>query len=288
MSGPAGSKGRTWEDRGVGEGPLRGLTIGITAERRASEQADLFHRRGADTVHGPTLRIESAPDDEALRAATFEIIDQPPDYLLASTGFGMRTWLSAADGWGARAQLMEALGQSKVANRGAKAASANTAAGLTEWYRAPDERFDELVDRLLEEPLEGRRVVLQLHGCPMPDAVSRLEAAGAEVVEVDAYSSGLPADTAPAEALIDAACGHRLAAITFTTAPAVHNLFAIANRGGRADELRQSLNGPVVAGCVGPVCAEGAMEEGITSPVVPERARLVPLVDAVTTHLRGD
>ncbi|MDQ4132985.1 MAG: uroporphyrinogen-III synthase, partial [Actinomycetota bacterium] len=195
------------------------------------------------------------------------------------------TWFSAADDWGLRPALLEALSHANVANRGAKAASANTAAGLTEWYRAPEERFDELVDRVLEEPLDGSRVALQLHGSPMPEAVRRLHAAGADVVEVDAYSSGLPADTAPAEALIDAACDHRLAAITFTTAPAVHNLFAIANRRQRADELRQALNGPVVAGCVGPVCAEGATEEGITSPVVPDRARLVPLVDAVTGRL---
>ncbi|HEX2273918.1 MAG TPA: uroporphyrinogen-III synthase [Acidimicrobiales bacterium] len=266
-------------------GPLQGLTVGITAERRAAEQADLFHRRGAATLHGPTLRIEPAPDDEALRAATFQVVEQPPDYLLASTGFGMRTWFSAAEGWGARDALLEALRRSKVANRGAKAASANTAAGLAEWYRAPEERFEELVDRVLEEPLDGCRVVLQLHGCPMPRSVARLEAAGASVIEVDAYSSRLPTDTGPAEALVDAACEHRLAAVTFTTAPAVHNLFAIATRSGRADDLRQAFNGPVVAGCVGPVCAEGAIEEGITAPVVPDRARLVPLVEAVTDKL---
>ncbi|HEX2043074.1 MAG TPA: uroporphyrinogen-III synthase [Acidimicrobiales bacterium] len=268
------------------DGPLRGLTIGITAERRAAEQADLFRRRGADTLHGPTLRIESSSSgDEALRAATFAVIERPPDYLLASTGFGMRTWFAAADGWGARDALVAALATAKVANRGAKAASANTAAGLAEWYRAPDERWEELVVRVLQEPLDGRRVVLQSHGHPMPKTAGRLEEAGASVVEVDAYSSRLPADTAPAEALIDAACDHRLAAVTFTTAPAVHNLFAIASRSGRADELRAALNGPIVAGCVGPVCAEGAVEEGVASPVVPDRARLVPLVEAVTDHL---
>ncbi len=271
---------------GVSDGPLQGLTIGITAERRAAEQAGLFHRRGADTLHGPTLRIESSSsDDEALRAATFAVIEQPPDYLLASTGFGMRTWFTAADGWRARDALVTALAKAKVANRGAKAASANTAAGLAEWYRAPDERWEELVERVLQEPLHGRRVVLQSHGHPMPKTVGRLEEAGASVVEVDAYSSRLPADTSPAEALIDAACDHRLAAVTFTTAPAIHNLFAIANRSGRADELREALNGAVVAGCVGPVCAEGAIEEGVSNPVVPDRARLVPLVEAVTDHL---
>ena len=92
-------------------------------------------------------------------------------------------------------------------------------------------------------------------------------------------------DPGPASTLIDAACSGDLAAVTFTTAPAVHNLFVLADAEGRADELRDALNGPVVAACVGPVCAEGAMEEGVTAPLVPPRSRLVPLIQTLTEHL---
>ena len=98
---------------------------------------------GAQTLHGPTLRITSFSDDEGLRKATRDVIDRPPEFLLASTGFGMRTWLAAADGWDLRTDLLDALGHAKVVNRGAKAASANTASGLVEWWRAPNERFEE-------------------------------------------------------------------------------------------------------------------------------------------------
>ena len=265
--------------------PLAGLTVGITAERRADEQARLFADRGAATLHGPALRITSSTDDEALRAATVDVIERPPDLLLASTGFGMKAWLEAAEGWGLRAPLVAALAGARVANRGAKAASANTAAGLVEWRRAPTERFEELLELVLAEPLDGARVVLQLHGTAMPRSVARLTAAGAEVVQVDAYRASLPPDPAPALALVGAACEHRLAAVTFTTAPAVHNLFVLASAAGRADDLRRALNGPVVAACVGPVCAEGATEEGVVAPLVPERSRLVPLVHALTERL---
>ena len=265
--------------------PLAGLTVGITAERRADEQARLFADRGAATLHGPALRITPSTDDEALRAATVDVIERPPDLLLASTGFGMKAWLEAAEGWGLRAPLVAALAGARVANRGAKAASANTAAGLVEWRRAPTERFEELLELVLAEPLDGARVVLQLHGTAMPRSVARLTAAGAEVVQVDAYRASLPPDPAPALALVGAACEHRLAAVTFTTAPAVHNLFVLASAAGRADDLRRALNGPVVAACVGPVCAEGATEEGVVAPLVPERSRLVPLVHALTERL---
>jgi uroporphyrinogen-III synthase len=265
--------------------PLDGRTIGITAERRAEEQAKLLTSRGASVLRGASLRISSVLDDETLRAATGAVIAGPPDYLLASTGFGIRTWLQAAEGWGCRDALVEALAGAKVANRGAKAASATKAIGLTEWWRAPNERFDELVDRLLEEPLTGRRVVLQLHAVAEPDALRQVVEAGGEVIEVDAYRSGLPEDAGPALALIEAACAGRLDAVTFTTAPAVHNLFALAERSGAASQLRQAFNGEVLAVCVGPVCAEGAREEGIAQLLVPARARLVPMIEALTERL---
>ena len=267
------------------EGPLDGRTVGITAERRADEQARLLQSRGATTVHGPSLSLAPAGDDPHLRAVTEDLVEHPPDYLLASTGYGMRAWLAAAEAWGLRSSLLAALGAARIANRGAKAASANGGNGLAEWWRAPDERFEELVDRVLQESLSGRRVALQLHAAAMPRLVARLVAAGALVVEVDAYQASLPADPGPARALIEAACDGRLDAVTFTTAPAVHNLFSIAADGGRAGDLRAAFNGSVLATCVGPVCAEGAVDEGVVAPLVPERARLVPMVAALAARL---
>jgi uroporphyrinogen-III synthase len=270
----------------LSEAPLTGLTIGITAERSGEQQVSAFRARGARTLLGPTLRISSRADDAQLRSATEEVIQHPPDFVLASTGYGMRTWIGAAETWGRREALLDSLRQARVANRGAKAASATTAVGLPEWFRAPDERYDQLVERVLEEPLDGARVVLQLHGADPSGVVARLRAAGAaSVVEVDAYRSSLPDDPEPAQALIEAVCADRVAAVTFTTAPAVHNLFVLAAERDRADGLRDAFNASTIAACVGPVCAEGASEEGIRAPLVPSRARLMPLVEALTTRL---
>jgi uroporphyrinogen-III synthase len=269
----------------MADSPLRGMTIGVTAERRAAQQAELLIKRGAAVLRGPTLRVFSLDDDPVLRSKTNEVIARPPDFLLASTGFGMRTWLAAADSWGLRDTLLKALRPARVANRGAKAASTNQAAGLAEWYRAPHERLDELVERLLAEPLAGRRVVLQLHGVADPDGIAALVAAGAEVIEIDAYRLSLPDDRTPARDLIKAACAGELAAVTFVIAPAVHNLFVLAAEIGLDAELRRALNGTVIAACVGPVCAEGALEEGVLEPLVPSRPRLVPMIQVLTDRL---
>ena len=75
------------------------MIVGITADRRWEEQARLFADRGAGILHGPTLRTIDLSGSEALRAATEAVVDQPPDYLVVTTGMGMRRWLEAAAGW---------------------------------------------------------------------------------------------------------------------------------------------------------------------------------------------
>jgi uroporphyrinogen-III synthase len=52
-----------------------------------------------------------------------------------------------------------------------------------------------------------------------------------------------------------------------------------------ADSLRDALNGPVVAACVGPVCGGAARDEGIRSPVQPAKGRLGLLVRSLTQAL---
>jgi uroporphyrinogen-III synthase len=115
--------------------------------------------------------------------------------------------------------------------------------------------------------------------------VASLVGAGAAVVEVDAYRLSLPVDPTPARHLIRAACAAKLTAVTFVMAPAVHNLFVLAAEIGLAAELRQALNSKVVVACVGPVCAEGAIDEGVLRPLVPSRHRLVAMIQALTDHL---
>ena len=45
--------------------PLEGYCIGITADRRWEEQAELLRRRGATVMHGPSIRtLPMGADDE--------------------------------------------------------------------------------------------------------------------------------------------------------------------------------------------------------------------------------
>ena len=271
------------------DGPLDGFVVGVTADRRASEQAELLRRRGAEVVLGPSIETAYLADDDALREATLQLIGGPPDYLAATTGIGIRAWFEAAQAWGLGDALLDALGPARIVARGPKAAATVAAAGLPVWATAANEQMDQLLAHLLAEPLAGARVAVQLYGTPAPGFVSALTDAGAGVVEVPVYQWRTPDDPGPALRLVQAALDGRLHAVTFTAAPAVTNLFALAAGGGLDAALRDAFNRKgLVAACVGPVCARGATDAGVVAPLVPGGGRLGLMVRALAEHLAAE
>jgi uroporphyrinogen-III synthase len=264
--------------------PLEGFVVAVTADRRWQEQAELLTRRGASVLHCPTITTLYLASDDDLRRATTAVVDRPPDYLVVTTGIGIRAWLETAAAWGLGDPLVDALARSRIVARGPKAAAAVQAGGLEVWERSATEQMDNVLAVLLAEPLAGKRVAVQEYGMRSPELSATLAGAGADVVEVPVYRWRRPDDEAPALRLVEAATQGRLDAVTFTSAPAVHNLFAIAADHGVAAELRDALNGGVTAACVGPVCAEGARREGVRAPLVPAVGRLGLLVRALSDH----
>jgi uroporphyrinogen-III synthase len=262
------------------------VKVGITADRRWEEQARLFADRGVEVLHGPTMRTIDLSESEGLRAVTRALIGQPPDYLVVTTGMGMRRWLEAAGRWDLAGPLLASLAAARVVARGAKANSAARSAGLEVWWRAPDETMQEIVDRLCAEEVAGARVAVQLFEPEGHPSTEALRAVSGELVEVPVYQWALPDDTGPAEALVDAAIAGELDAVTFTAQPAVHNLFRIA--GDRRGALRAAFNDGLLASCVGPVCASAATDEGVAAPLWPDPPRLPAMVRQVTARLAAE
>lgn len=309
---------------GPGRGPLVGRGIGITADRRWEEQAKLFTARGATVIHGPALATVDLTADRALRQVTERLIGRPPQWLVVTTAVGLRLWLGAARQWGLDGALREGLAGAQVAARGAKAASEARRSGLAPTPLGPPqagaggqrrrlaagpppprperkhererdsrrsrpgwgtETMQGLIAQLVEQDLSGAVVAVQLYDRTAPSELGLLRAAGAEVVEVPVYQWARPEDAGPALVLVEAAIKGELDAVTFTSQPAVHQLFDLAREAGRADQLRMALNQAVTVGCVGPVCARAAQEEGVRAPVWPDPPRLPALVALVTEHL---
>jgi uroporphyrinogen-III synthase len=263
-------------------GPLSGFTVAVTAERRRDELTALLQRRGARVLGAPAITIVPLLDDTALQSATMACVGFAPEIVVATTGIGFRGWLEAAEGWGLGDALRIALGGARLIARGAKPCGAIRAAGLSEQWSAPTESCDEILARLREQGVAGRRIAVQLHGGQQTDFVDALRAAGAAVVEVPVYRWTLPLDTAGVRRLVEQLCAGQVDAVTFTSAPAVTALLDIA--GPAAPQVVERFRGGVMAACVGPVTAAPLVARDV--PVVtPERARLGALVRTVTDEL---
>lgn len=268
-------------------GLLEGFTVGVTADRRWEQQSELLSRRGARVIHAPTIRTDYLTAEATVRDATMQVLRRPPDVFVATTGIGVRAWFEAAQTWGLGAELLSALGGCRLVARGPKAVAALESNGLAGAERVASESMREVLDLLLGTDLDGAVVVVQEYGhhCES-DLTAPLQAAGAEVVSVPVYRWRVPADQEPAYRLLDAMAAGEVDAVTFTSAPAVRNLLALADATDRGHEAREAFNRRhVVAACVGPVCARSARDEGIESPVAPDVGRLGLLVRSLSEEL---
>lgn len=281
--------------------PLAGYTIGVTGHRRWEEQAEMLSRRGAQVVHGPVMRTNLLEDAGVTLEATEQALAGPVDIVVLTTGIGTRSWFGVAESAGLDDRLRAACGGTDdgddgddgdraggpiVLARGPKARSAAIANGLEVDWHAPGETSAEVVARLAEVGVAGKRVVVQRDGGEpvLADAVAAL---GAEVVDVPVYRWQLPDDEAPAVRLLDAAVAGRLHALTFTCAYAVGSAFALAPD---PEGLRAALSpgSTTTAVAVGPVTAAALRAHGVDRVVEPGRARLGAMVQALVAVLSAD
>ena len=267
---------------------MEGRTVGITADRRWQEQADLFRKRGATVIHAPTMRTVDLTTDPALRSVTTALVESPPAVLVVTTGAGFRSWMDAAEAWGSRDSLVAALAGAAtvVVCRGAKGVSAVRANGLDVAWRASSESMEEVVGHVQATVPADTVVAMQLFDPDDHWATASLRASHPSLVEVPVYRWLLPDDLAPVQRLVEAVIAGSVDAVTFTSQPAVRNFFALA--GESADSLRAAfLDGRSLAVCVGAVCADALVECGVTNGVWPDPPRLVPMVKLAELHLSG-
>ncbi len=269
--------------------PLEGFTVGVTAARRADELSTILTRRGATIVAAPAIRIIPLADDTELERVTRQLVVDPPQITVATTGIGFRGWMEAAEGWGLAEQLRSTLASTRLLARGPKAKGAIRAAELREEWSPTSESSAEVLDHLLAEGVEGVRVAVQLHGAttewePVPDFCEVLRCAGADVVPVPVYRWVPPEDQAPMDRLIESIITAGLDCVTFTSAPAVASMLMRAKETGLLEAVLHALRTRVLAACVGSITAAPLEELGV-STTMPARARLGALARHVAEEL---
>jgi uroporphyrinogen-III synthase len=273
------------KEESVADRPLAGFKVGVTAARRAEEQITLLERRGAEVIHAPALSVDPNQIDEvALLAATKDVLAQPVDVFLATTGIGMKSWLTACERWGLKDDLVEHLSTAEILARGPKSVGALRRFGLRELWAPESEEFEDVLAHLRGRDLTGLRIVVQEHGQSLSMAAHALRRLGAEVTTVTVYRVNAADDLEPMFGLVEAVVEGRVDAVTFTAAPAVAAMMEAAATTGHRDEVIGAFQADVIAACVGPVTAAAFEMWGVPS-IYPERSRLAAMVKQLEIEL---
>ena len=131
-------------------------------------------------------------------------------------------------------------------------------------------------ESLLETlPVQSGDRVLLPGAASRRDALSRgLEAAGAVVHEVTAYTTVTPGDV---RERIERALDEGVDIVTFTSSSTVTNLMAAID--GDADRL-----GGALIACIGPITAATVGEAGLEVDILAGESSVAGLVDAIRSH----
>ncbi|MBO3663983.1 uroporphyrinogen-III synthase [Microbacterium stercoris] len=266
---------------------LAGCSILITVDRRSGELTSALERHGASVQQAAALTIESHIDDAALIERTQQLIADPPDVVVVTTGVGFRGWVEAADEAGLSDELIAAFRGAQIVARGPKARGAIQQAGLTADWVAESETAAELGEYLVAEGVSGKRVAVQHHGSGADGLDELFARHGAEVVSLTVYRWGPPPEPAVVRRSVRAAAAGEYDAVLFTSAPGAEAWLSEARRAEALDGIRARVaDRRLVMVGVGPITAEPLAAEGI-EVLIADRGRLGSLVRSVVTYFGG-
>ena len=267
---------------------MKSKVVAILETRTGAHLGELIARRGGIPLLAPAL--EEVPDVEPRALAS--LIEgwrvDPFRVLIFQTGVGTRALFQATDAAGLTGELLQHLRSTTVVVRGPKPVGELNAREVRIDIRAATPFTTETVLTALSGvDLKGARVLVQRYGTSNQLLRESLERRGARVEEIATYRWALPADTRPLDELLAALSRSQVDAVVFTSAVQMHNLYAVAEKSGRASELAGQLNRVIVAS-IGPVCSRALREHGVTPSFEAAPPKLGPLVAGLDEALSAD
>lgn len=264
---------------------LNGLRVAVLEHRELDRLGGMLEAQGATTLRLPLVAIADAADAVPVEAWLKRFVETPPDDLVLMTGEGLRRLVGFAE----RADLADgfraALGGVRTVTRGPKPAQALRALGLAPGLRAERPTTDGVIGALRSQPLQGRRVAVQLYPEAPATIVEFLAAAGAHPAPVSPYIYVPAVANSDIGTLIAALESGQVDVVAFTSAAQVTRLFAAAAEAGLGTILPQALGGAAIA-AVGPVVAAELKRRGLTVAIMPRDTYFMkPLVSAIIAAL---
>ncbi len=263
---------------------LDGRIVAITGQRRAEEMAEMIRRLGGVPYVATTVNLrfrESREEAERLAKAILEGVDWAVFY----TGVGVRAIFEAAERLGEPALFLKRLESVRVLSRGEKARRALRENGRPPDLRAAPATTEGVIDALLKGGITESTIFVQTPG-PMPEALPvALNASRARLIYGSPYRFLPPGDPNAVRRLIRALIEREIDVITFTSPPAVNNLFLAADDLGQADDLTRALNERVFTASVGPVTSGAIRDHGVGPALEADSQRMGGLLQDLAQAL---
>ncbi|OME05744.1 uroporphyrinogen-III synthase [Paenibacillus odorifer] len=255
---------------------LKGITVALAGPRKSEEMAKLVQNMGGTAVSRPAQGTVFL-DDEALQEGLNAWINQPPYLAILTTGMGLDALFDMAERMGIEERFLEVLSGSIIAARGYKTVNALKKRGLTPEVRDDDGSTIGLIRGLQSLNLQGKEVVLQLHGDPAPHMLAWLQEAGATTRQVLPYRH-TPPEPGELERLLLEIISGKIDAVAFTSAPQFRFLCQFAREQGKLEEMLKSFEDKVLAVSVGRITSEALKEEGVQRIIMPEHERMGSMI----------
>jgi uroporphyrinogen III methyltransferase/synthase len=259
-------------DPALGSCPLTGRTLVVT---RAASQADglvaALGALGARVVRIPTIRVEPAVDQEALRCAVRNASRY--EWVIFSSANGVDFFTKAAADIGVDAK--DALTATHLCCVGPATATVLEDMGLTVEVVPDTHRAEAVVEVLsARTSLRGQRILIPTVGGARPVLRDGLRELGAEVDEVITYRT---VDVEAADPGVLEALEQGVDLVTFTSPSTVRGFHRLVGGGVVED-----------AAVIGPVTAEAARELGYRVAVEADPFTILGLVEAISSHFKGE
>jgi uroporphyrinogen-III synthase len=294
--------------------PLAGLTIVVTGSRRAPEQSALVTNLGGIPYVVPTVGISIPRDDSEIEPFLRELVGPAgADYAVFMTATGVRAMMLATERLGMTSVVLDALNSDRttVVARSGKPRGELARTGIKVDASPPrEEATARGILRLLQaRGLVGKRVGILWHGsknevlregifaaggrhvfeCLTYHYSTVLEPEGAEVLGSIGFRYKAP-DEQTVVRLIQEIVGkkRKVDAITFTSPPAVANLFEVAAEHGLEEQLKDALREriDIVIVAVGPSTKNELEEHAVRVDVMPEISAMGAMMNAFAEHVK--
>jgi len=284
---------------------LAGLTIAITASRRANELAYLVTAAGGTPYIASTVGVDKSPTvSKDAEMFVNKVLKDGIDYAVFMTGPGVYSLLTAVENLGMKQQLADALKRVIVVARSSKPKVALFNQGIKTDIVPDNNTVEGIAELLKGRGIAGKRIAILWHGSSFPTLTSDLRKAAAEVLEFSSYTyspqlsqSGAkilekmgfnyvyPDEEKVVSLIEDINKGGLVNAILFTSPPSASGLFKVAAAHGREEKLRRDINKDIIVVAVGPSTKKELEEHGVRVDVIPVVYKMGSMVKALTDYV---